>query len=472
MVEPEVLSPRTIVRVLMVMAIAAVAMAPPVLSDVYAQTLPEESLFVRASVDNSRPYLGQQITYIFKIYQPPGLTLSSGQVQYGPPGFAGFWNSHPVKQDNFTEVIDSNEYRVIELRTVLFPSIVGTVAIDPAALVVSIGTTEGESILESSPVPVEVRPSPAGAPAEFTGAVGRFDISTEVDAVTGVVNEPVRLTVMLSGDGNIEALPDPAWPEFAGWRVIESPANVSSQVDDGQVTGSRAYGIVLVPERAGEITIPEIVYVYFDPNLEQYVQTATPSILMPVAGADGLTDALPPPVVAGASDQEGLEMRPIKPVPSSLRRLGRERTDSAIYWAAWGIPLLAIAGAIVWRRRQAALEAALASSRQQNALRNARTALSRAVASGVDPRVAAADAVLSYLTDRLSKPMAGLTREALCQRLQDAGVPPDIASRAENILAAGEAAGYTPMAAHGSESGNPAEDAVQFLTELEGTIDA
>ena len=472
MVEHEMLSPRTVLRALIVMAIATAALAPQVLSDVYAQTLPEESLFVRASVDNNRPYLGQQITYIFKIYQHSGLTLSSSQVQYEPPGFAGFWNSQPVEQNGYTEVINSNEYRVNELRTVLFPSVVGTIAIDPAALAVPTGTAGGQRLLESSPVSIEVRPPSAGAPAEFTGAVGRFDISAEVDAATGKVNEPVRLTVVLSGEGNIEALPDPAWPEFAGWRVIESPANVSSQVIDGQVAGSRTYGNVLVPERAGEMTIPEIVYAYFDPNLEQYVRAATAAILISVADADGLTDALPPPVVAETTEQEDLEMRPIKPVPPSLRRSGRELTGSAMYWAAWGIPLLAIASAVAWRRRQAALEAARASSRQQNALQNARTALARGVASGDDPRVAAANAVLSYLSDRLSEPLVGLTREALRQRLLDAGVPPDIAGRAEEILATGEAAGYTPMAAYGSGSGDHAEDAAQLLAELEGTINA
>ena len=113
----------------------------------------------------------------------------------GRPAVAGFWNSQETRQDEYTETLDSIEYRVVELRTVLFPSVVGRVGIDPAALAVSTGTTGEDSRLESSAIAVEVRSLPGGAPPSFTGAVGRFEVSAASDATEGTVNEPVRLTV-------------------------------------------------------------------------------------------------------------------------------------------------------------------------------------------------------------------------------------------------------------------------------------
>ena len=454
------------------MAIAMAAMASLVVSSVHAQAPPDESLFVRASVDNHRPYLGQQITYVFKIYQGPGLPPSAGQIRYTPPGFAGFWNSQPFEQDEYTETVDSNEYRVIELRTVLFPSVVGAVAIEPAALTIPTGSSGVPHVIESAPVTVDVRPLPPGAPAGFTGAVGRFSISAEVDTTTGKVNEPVQLTVKVSGEGNIEALPDPAWPEFASWRVIESPADSATLVVDGRLTGSRTYRSVLVPEKAGELTIPEIGYAYFDPDLEQFVLAATAAIGMSIADADGLSAAPPLPEVASATEREDPELRPIKAVPSSLRQSGRELIGSVVYWAAWGVPLLALAGAVAWRRRRVALEAALAASHRQNALRDAQRALARAVASGDDPRVAAAEAGLSYIGARLETPVGGLTREALLRRLREAGVPPDLERRLEDTLATGEAAEYTPLAASGVTNQDHAERAAQLLAELEEVLNA
>ena len=447
------------------------AMAASVVSSVHAQAPPGEPLFVSAAVDNHRPYLGQQITYVFKVYQGPGLPPSAGQIRYEPPSFAGFWNTQRIEQDEYAETIDSVEYRIVELRTALFPSVVGTIAIEPATLTVPTGSSGAPNVIESVPVAVDVRPLPPGPPARFTGAVGRFDISAEVDAATGRVNEPVQLTVRVSGEGNIEALPDPAWPEFAGWRVIESPADAASQVVAGRLTGSRTYEIVLVPQEAGELTIPEILYAHFDPDLDEYVRRATAPIVMSIADEDGQSAAPALPIVP-APEQDSPEVRPLKAVPSSLRQSGKELTGSVVYWAAWGIPLLALAGAVAWRRRQAALERALAVSRRQNALRDARTALARAVASGDDPRIASAEAVLSYLSARLETPVGGLTREALLRRLREAGVPPDLERRVEETLATGEAAGYTPLAILDHGNRDPAERAAQLLSQLEEAIDA
>ena len=226
-----------------------------------------------------------------------------------------------------------------------------------------------------------------------------------------------------------------------------------------------------MPEETGELTIPEILYAHFDPDLDEYVRRATAPIVMSIADEDGQLAAPALPIVP-AAEQDGPEVRPLKAVPPSLRQSGTELTGRVVYWAAWGIPLLALAGAVAWRRRQAALERALAVSRRQNALRDARTALARAVTSGKDPRIASAEAVLSYLSARLATLVGGLTRETLLQRLREAGVPPDLERRLDDTLASGEAAGYTPLAILDHNNRDPAERAAQLLSELEEAIDA
>ena len=437
-------------------------------ASLHAQAPPAEPLFVEASVDNSQPYLGQQITYVFKAYLRSDLSLSADQLdrlRY-EPDFSGFWTYQETERHDYNETVASNDYRVVELRTVLFPSVVGTVEIGTSTATVPAEPPQPPYILESAPVIVDVRPLPPGAPAGFEGAVGSFDISAEVDADTWKVNESVQLTVRVSGEGNIETLPDPAWPEFADWRVVELPAAADSQVVDGRITGSRTYGIAMVPTKAGQLTIPGIVYSYFEPNLEEYVRAAAAPIVVSVSEADE-PSASPPSLDV---EEDDTVARYVKAVPSSLRQSGGELTDSAIYWAAWGIPALAIVGAVAWRRRRDAEEAALASSRRRNALPNARTVLARAAKSGGDPRVAAADAVLSYLSDRLGVPLGGLTREALGRRLQDAGVAADLGHRVDDTLAAGEAARYTPQLSSTGGKTDQTERPDQLLTDLDGAI--
>ena len=458
----------TIQRALTGAALVATAMALSA-GPVRAQQLPpDEPLFVTASVDNDRPYLGQQFIYISKIYQ---LSDFPHSLHYEPPGFAGFWNVQATEQDEYSETIDSREYRVIELRTLLFPSIVETIEIDPGVLTASTSSSQEPIVVESVPVLVEVRPMPTNAPVRFTGAVGRFEVSADVDTTAARMNESVQLTVKVQGEGNIDALPAPSWPEYQGWRVIQSPATVSSEVVDGKLVGSRTYVIVLVSELAGELTVPEISYVYYDPDREEYVEATTSPIVVTIAEADG-APSLPPSSVGGTGDERAVPgAKRIRAVPPTLRRSGGELTSSAVYWAMWGLPLLAITGAAVWRRRRDAREAVLADSRRRNALPNARSTLERAVAGGDDHSIAAADAVLSYVSDRFGVSLTGLTREALVGRLRDAGVTTELAQQIEDALASGEAARYTPEPPAAGHKEDRVRRATQLLTELDGAID-
>ena len=428
-------------------------------SSLDAQSQGEGPLFVRASIDNDRPYIGQQVTYAVRIYQRSDFTQ---KLRYFPPGFEGFWNSQPVQRDEYTETIGSEDYRVIELRTLLFPSVVGVINIEPTSLRIVAEPPGPSDSRESEAVMVEVRSLPIGAPRGFVGAVGRFEISAAVNSTSGTVNEPVLLTVTITGEGNVEALPDPAWPDFSGWRAIESPPVAAALVVNGTITGSRTYEIGLVPDGGGDLAVPEIVYPFYDPKAGRYVQAGTVPITVTVGG--GSSASISGDTVA---EQPESVVRGSRPAPPALGRWGRGLTDSPVYWASWVVPLLVIVGAAMWRRRMIAKEAALATSRQRNALRNARAALFR---SENDPRVAASDAVLSYTSDKLDAPAGGLNRDSLQLRLLEAGASSDLAQRVEDTLARGDAARYSPVTDGVSRAEEIVERATRLLDDLEEAL--
>lgn len=450
------------------------------------------AMFVTASVDDERPYLGEQITYTFRFYRRSALRSFGqyGRPQYQPPDFSGFWNIRETDQREYTDTIGIDRYSVVELQTVLFPSVVGTTTIEPAGLSVPIDFFQPPNHLETEPIRVEVRPLPTDAPAGFTGAVGRFDITSQVDdSAEGKVNEPVQLTVSISGEGNIETLPDPAWPEFEDWRMFESPASDRSGVIDGRLVGARDYEVILVPQRAGELEIPRITYPFFDTDTGEYTTAVTDPISMTIAEAD-----VAPALASGAEDAAGVEragadVRHIKAAPSSLGRSGGGFVGGAAYWAAWGVPLLALVVAVAWSRRKTRYDAA--AERRRNALPEARAAIALAQKSGAaapapsteepasmdppahstdDPAAAMADILLTYLSARLGAPMGGLTHEALAQRLLDAGVDPDLAGRVEDVLSIGEVAKYGRTSSDSTELGGYYEMVGRLLDELDGAI--
>ena len=155
-----------------------------------------------------------------------------------------------------------------------------------------------------------------------------------------------------------------------------------------------------------------------------------------------------------------------------FKRSDEGLTDNWIYWAAWIFPLLVIIGAAVWRRSRDAREAALAGARRRNALPNARASLRRAVADGEDRAVASADAVTSYLNDRLGDPMSGRTRDALGERLMSIGVTDELVERVKETLALGETARYTPDLSYAGAPNDVAERTVQILIDLDGALES
>ena len=215
-------------------------------------------------------------------------------------------------------------------------------------------------------------PLPPDPPIGFGGAVGRFDISAQPEIRSEGEAGAVHLKVTIEGEGNLGALPDPNWPDFANWRVIESPEVSESRVVDGKLVGSRTYTLTLLPTNSGDLAIPRISYDYFDPHAESYIQTVTAPVTVSIAGG-GL------PQIAADSNAESVaaagvseDARPIKAAPASLRREGFRLTGSATYWAAWAVPLVAILAALAWRHRQSTLGSARADSQRRNAVLNAR----------------------------------------------------------------------------------------------------
>ena len=450
--------------------IAAMVLAATALTASAEAQQPDVPLFVSASVDSERPYVGQQITYIFRIHQRTDATEQKGKVEYKPPSFAGFWNAGLTEQQEFSETTPSGTYRVVELRTPLFPSVAGSITIEPGSLTVSGTGTQATETLVSSPVTIDAQPLPPDSPIGFGGAVGRFDISAQPEIRSEGEAGAVHLEVTVEGEGNLGALPDPNWPDFANWRVIESPEVSESRVVDDKLVGSRTYTLTLLPTNSGDLSIPQITYDYFDPYAESYIQTVTAPITVSIAGG-GLPKIVAdsdaePESAAGVS--EGA--RPIKAAPPSLRREGSRLTGGTAYWAAWAVPLVAILAALAWRHRQTTLESARADSQRRNAVLNARRDMEHAISGGEDSRIAAADALLSYLAVRLNARVPRLTREELVERLRRAGVSDDIARRVENTLIAGEDARYSPAPTSSVVGRNYGEHAVHLMDDIEGAL--
>ena len=394
-----------------------------------------QDYFVESTVDNAAPYLGEQVVYTFRIYRATGF----GRARYAAPDFTGFWNKQDFEQRTSVTQVAGRTYRVTELRTVLFPTLAGPMSIEPATLTVPGGFLGPSAVLRSEPVSLEIARLPESAPADFSGAVGQFAISAGIDSTDVTVNEPLTHTVTIRGQGNIDALADPNWPEMPRWRAFDSSATINSQVSGDKLTGSRVYERVLVPGAAGEFTIPPVSYSYFDPSVAEYVTMATAPTSVSVAPGASVSPITELPGVARDTvERLSADIRHIKPVPTGLTPASRALTDRVAYWVAWAVPAVALGAAFVWRQRRQRLLVNGAAARGMQAHRDAREQLAKARAERSDPYLAAGRTLVQYIGDRISQPVSGLTRSAIASLLASRDIPPGVIERVETCLVASE----------------------------------
>ena len=381
-----------------------------------------QDYLVEASVDNAGPYQGEQVAYTVRVYQA---VSPMGQIDYRPPSFTGFWSKQQPDQTRYRTQAAGRDYWVTELRTLLFPTMAGEVQIDPVRLVIPGGFFDAGGELSSQPVALNIKALPAGAPAGFGGAVGRFQIDAAVDKNAAKVGDTVTQQVRISGVGNLETLADPQWPDSPDWRAFESKAQTDTTMLDGKLAGTRTYDRVLMPTAPGSAGLPAIEFTYFDPASGEYHTVSTAALAVTVAPdgaaaqASQASSASLAPSVAGPGTAVNARpaarpaVRPIQAAPASWQAGVVVLPRQSWYWLLWGLPLLLLAGQTLVQRRQLALQANSAQQRGRLARRQAHQALAAARNHPDLAAWSAEDILTTYLAGRLDRPVVGLTQQEL-----------------------------------------------------------
>ena len=156
------------------------------------------NLFIRAIVDRSRVYLGQQVTVTYKLYTR--LNIAAQMSISKLPQYQGFWSEEietPTNINFTTEMYDGKQFKVGVLKkAALFPSQTGKLTVTPFGLNVPVQIRKKRSSnnffddffndpfgssqvynydAKSNSVKIDVLPLPsANVPKLFNGAVGNF----------------------------------------------------------------------------------------------------------------------------------------------------------------------------------------------------------------------------------------------------------------------------------------------------------
>lgn len=444
--------------------------------------------FLVAEVDNRQPYVNQQVTLTLRF-------CIAVQFYSGPeldePETIGFWtevlgNSTPVLQK-----INGRTYRVIERKYALFPTQTGELTIGPATIRTTVASRratrdpfgnlfdmfpQGEQVsTRSDPLTIKVKPLPdAGRPDPFSGSIGRYEISAAPDRTTVEVNQPVTLTVKITGVGNVKTVAEPIIPELADFRVYRAATSENITKYNDQLGGAKVFEEVFLPKRPGNLEIPALTLTFFDPKKGQYQTLKTRPIGITVTKPEGYvaTQDVPyggPSMTLGSESQD---IRFIHAEPGTLRRTGSLVLFTPVYLIVNGLPVLALVGLVLVRKKRLHQAANVGLSRARGASRQARKRLAKArslqqVANASAYYGELSLAVTAFVADRLNVSPHGLTSDTIREQLALRGVAGELIDQTVRFLSQCDFARFAPST--GSEAG--LQEAMTQAEQLMGRLE-
>ena len=114
----------------------------------------------------------------------------------------------------------------------------------------------------------------------FTGAIGEFTIAQPKLSATEVeAGEPLTLTLVLVGEGNLEGVVAPEIEEGHGWRAYKPTSQFQPDPGgDNPARGTKTFIYTLVADRAGTRSTPALPFSYFDPAKRAFVDITVPPL--------------------------------------------------------------------------------------------------------------------------------------------------------------------------------------------------
>ncbi|MCL1827701.1 MAG: BatD family protein [Candidatus Cloacimonetes bacterium] len=238
--------------------------------------------FISVEVDKRAVYRNEMIVVHFKLYTQSQVRNISFA---GEPSFTGFWKEELYQADRVNWVRENYQgrlYNTFVLRSIaLFPQKEGTLTIPtldlnteilvPAKSFWDLNTARTLKI-SSKPINIQVNAlPPIDQGKNYIGAVGKFDITSNISANEGDVGNSLTYRIILSGTGNFNQTLTPELPTVHGLRILPAEKNDEPSQSKNAFTGKRTFTYPILLQETGNITIPEMEISWFDPSVKKYV---------------------------------------------------------------------------------------------------------------------------------------------------------------------------------------------------------
>jgi len=414
-------------------------------------------LIIKIVLDKSSVYVGESVLATFLLYSRfQALELQ----EFETPAFNGFWSEElkntRASWDDDIKLIDGKQYRKATLRrVVLIPQHSGNIKIEKiklSALVNASFFNRGTLVDAYSNAPVlKVKPLPSGKPADFSGAVGAFELKAKASSNKINTNDALNYVVEIKGRGNLKLVNEFKVPFPGDFEKYDPKTSENIAVDRGGMSGSKKWDYLLIPRHEGNYTIPAIRFSYFDLKSKKYKTIQSSLINIEVTkGEGGSTSGV---IYNNVNKQDfqilDEDIRYINNATPELIPNGKYLFGSLKYYILFFSPSLLFLIFVFIQRRLEASSKDVVGRKMKKAQRKANSYLKQSEKllseGGKEFYDKIFAALYGYIRDRMNMGISELNKEQIKDRFETKKIKPETISELITVLETCEMARFAPI---------------------------
>ena len=335
-------------------------------------------LFIKVSASKKRVHEQEPILLTYKVYTQVDLTQLEGKM----PDLKGFHTQEvplPQQKTFHTETVNGRPYKCVTWsQYVMYPQMTGRLEIpsitfkgivvqqnrnvDPMEAFFNGGSgyVEVKKDIKAPGITLQVDPLPQ-RPANFSGGVGKFNISASLDKKEVKAGEPITLRVVVGGIGNLKLLKQPVVNFPKDFDKYDAKVTDKTRLTANGVEGNMVYDFLAVPRNQGSYTIPSVELTYYDTGKNAYKTIKTQPFKVEVEKGDGTS--------AESEDfaSQDKDIHTIKLGKAEQHKADEMFFGSFGYWISLLMPLIAFLVLLIVFRRRAIENADIVKKRSNRA---------------------------------------------------------------------------------------------------------
>ena len=393
-------------------------------------------LFIKVSANKQRVHEQEPILLTYKVYTLVDLTQLEGKM----PDLTGFHSQEvkmPQQKTFHVENVNGRNYRCVTWsQYVMYPQMTGDLEIpsitfngtviqqnrnvDPfeAFLNGGSGYVEVKRSIKAPGLKIHVDPLPK-RPDNFSGGVGKFNISAQLNKTEVKANDPITVRVVVGGVGNLKLIKQPVVNFPKDFDKYDPKVTDKTKLTANGVEGNMIYDFLAVPRNQGKYTIPPVEFTYYDVNANAYKTIKTQSFELDVAKGDGTGGS-----AIDFTDEKNQDIHAIKTGKIVRKDAASLFFGSAAYWILLALLLAAFIALMIIFRRRAIENADIVKMRGKKANKVANKRLRTAqklMAAGKQGEFydEVLRALWGYMGDKLNIPVSELSHDNIADKLAE-----------------------------------------------------